>query len=224
MNSFVIKIGELYIKINHEYDLILDMSKDYIVNDFNHIDIDLNDLDVDKYLIDNRPDAAEVLAILESLASHIINYNMILVHGASIEYKGNAYLFMAPSGTGKTTHIRYWKEVLKDVGIINGDKPLIDENGYIYGTPFSGKERWNKPVSYKLSSLIFIVRDSYNHIEKIKTSDALQDLLNSVHLPKDNELKALSLVNTIFSNIPMYKMYCVNDISAAKVCIEEVIK
>lgn len=223
MKSFVIKIGELFIQVNHNYDLILDMSKDYVINTYDHIDVDLNDLDIDKYLIENRPESAEVLAILESLANHVINFNMILVHGASIEYKDKAYLFMAPSGTGKTTHIKHWKEVLNDVGIINGDKPLIDEKGYIYGTPFSGKERWNKPVSYKLDSLIFIVRDSYNHIEKVDSSDVLQDLLNSVHLPKGNELKALSLVNAIFSNISMYKMYCVDDISAAKVCIDEVV-
>ena len=224
MKSFVIKIGELFIQVNHNYDLILDMSKDYVINTYDHIDVDLNDLDIDKYLIENRPESAEVLAILESLANHVINFNMILVHGASIEYKDKAYLFMAPSGTGKTTHIKHWKEVYKDVHIINGDKPIIDDKTYLYGTPWCGKEGWGKPVSYKLDSLIFIERDNYNHIEKVETKDCLNSLLKAIYLPQKNTQKVFDLIDKIFSNVSIYKMYCIDDISAAKVCISEVVK
>lgn len=224
MKSMVCKIANLFINIHYEYDLIHSLCKDYIVSDHDHIDINIEKINIDKYKTENRIEAAEVLAILECLAENIFDYNMLLLHGAAIEYKNKAYLFMAPSGTGKSTHIRYWKEVLKDVHIINGDKPIIDDKAYLYGTPWCGKERWGKPVSFKLDSLIFIERDSHNHIEKLEAKDCLNSLLKAVYLPKKEHERVFDLINKIFSNIPIYKMYCVNDVSAAKVCISEVIK
>ena len=47
------------------------------------------------------------------------------MHGAVIRYKGKAYLFTAPSGTGKTTHIRQWLKKAEGTFVVNGDKPLI---------------------------------------------------------------------------------------------------
>lgn len=224
MKSMVCKIANLFINIHYEYDLIHSLCKDYIVNEYDHIDINIENINIDKYKDENRIEAAEVLAILECLAESIFKYNMLLLHGAAIEYKGKAYLFMAPSGTGKSTHIRHWKEVLKDVHIINGDKPIIDDKAYLYGTPWRGKEGWGKPVSFKLDSLIFIERDSYNHIEKLDIKDCLNSLLKGVYLPNSSSEKVFDLINKIFLNIHVFRMYCIDDISAAKVCISEVIK
>lgn len=223
MKTMVCKIAGLYIKFDYEYDLIHELSEKYIVDNYDHIDICLNNKNIDKYKDDNRIEAAEVLCFLGDLADLLVNYNKILVHGASIEYKDKAYLFMAPSGTGKSTHIKYWKQALNDVHIINGDKPIIDENGYVYGTPWAGKERWNNPISHKLNSLIFIHRDTYNHIEKIDCKDCLDELLNGIYVPNNNINLTLTLINKIFSNVNIYRMYCTNDVSAAEVCIQEIL-
>lgn len=222
MNSIVCKIANLFIKIDYQYDLIHSLCKDYIVSEYDHIDININDYDTSKYISNNKADSAEVLAILESLANKIFDFDMLLLHGAAIEYNNKAYLFMAPSGTGKSTHIKHWKQVLKDVHIINGDKPIIDKNGYLYGTPWCGKEGWGSPISYKLDSLIFIERDAYNHIEKLNKEDCLKNLLNAVYLPKDGNV--FNLINDIFHDVSIYRMYCIDDISAAKVCIDKVVK
>ncbi len=49
------------------------------------------------------------------------------MHGAVVSWKQEGYIFTAPSGTGKTTHVRLWKEHLgPDVEIINGDKPVLE--------------------------------------------------------------------------------------------------
>lgn len=224
MKSMVCKISNLFINIHYEYDLIHTLCKDYIVSDFGHIDINIDNINIDKYKGNNRIEAAEVLGVLEKFAESIFDYNMLLIHGAAIEYNNKAYLFMAPSGTGKSTHIKHWKEVLKDVHIINGDKPIIDDKAYVYGTPWCGKEGWGNPVSYKLDSLIFIERDKFNHIEKLETKNCLNSLLKAVYLPKKEIEKVFDLINKIFINIPIYRMYCIDDTSAAKVCISEVIK
>ena len=223
MSTIVLKIANLNIRVYYQYNLFYELSKKYVLDNYNHVDIELNDIDNNKYLINNKPEVAEVLAILDCFAKHIYDYNMLLVHGAAIEYKNKAYLFMGPSGIGKSTHIKFWKQALDNITIINGDKPVIDDNGFVYGTPWSGKERWNSLVSYKLESLIFIYRDTYNHIEKTNGSDILQDLLNGINLP-EYSAKCFDLVNKAFSGITIYKMFCTNHISAAKLCISEVVR
>ena len=45
------------------------------------------------------------------------------MYGAVISRKGNVYMFTAPSGTGKSTHISLWRKYLGEgVQSINGDK------------------------------------------------------------------------------------------------------
>lgn len=43
-----------------------------------------------------------------------------------LEIDGKAYMFSAPSGTGKSTHAKLWRDCFGDrVTMINDDKPLI---------------------------------------------------------------------------------------------------
>lgn len=83
----------------------------------------------------------------------LLLHKRLFIHTwAAITYKNYAYIFCAPSGTGKTTHISLWKKFLgKDVGIINGDKPFLsfeNENGQnritVCGSPWAGKKLWQK--------------------------------------------------------------------------------
>ena len=53
----------------------------------------------------------------------------LVLHGSAISYKGHGIIFSAPSGTGKSTHARLWKEYFGElVTIINDDKPAIRFN------------------------------------------------------------------------------------------------
>lgn len=96
----------------------------------------------------------ETLAVLRNIANELPQRNRMLVHGAVIQYAGKAYLFMAPSGTGKSTHIMLWQQYLGvGVRVVNGDKPFVhipaaaDESPIAYGTPWAGKEGWQENVS-----------------------------------------------------------------------------
>lgn len=64
------------------------------------------------------------------------------MHGTVVDHNGQAYMFTAPSGTGKTTHAKLWLDNLPDAFIVNGDKPFIiagDEQPKACGTPWAGK-------------------------------------------------------------------------------------
>lgn len=224
MNKFIIKLAKLNIEINCRYDYTFNMCKDYLVKE-NNIDIiaTCNEEDIDKYSEESSKEVGEFIALYESIAKNLTKFNRVLIHGAAIEYNELAYLFLADSGVGKSTHIKLWKDNIAGVTIINGDKPIIDENGYIYGTPWSGKEKWNTNKACKLGGIILLNRDSYNHIEETTYSDNLSDILNRIF--KDSHFaESMTIIDNAFKDIPIYKLGCTVDPDAAKVCFDKVIK
>ena len=86
------------------------------------IEITKTDIDYELSLYPDQPEFyLENLAILRKVMDIlVVKYNAMLFHGSSISYKGKAYVFTAPSGTGKSTHTRLLKELLgEDVPVIS---------------------------------------------------------------------------------------------------------
>ena len=83
-------------------------------------------------------------SLITSICDRMPFYDMFLMHAAVVAVDGVAYIFTAPSGTGKTTHTMLWKKHFGDRAVIvNGDKPLIRLQGgkvYVCSTPWKGKE------------------------------------------------------------------------------------
>lgn len=95
-----------------------------------------------------RPSAEgrlEAIAVCRKIAEAMPARDVLLVHGSCVAVGGSAYLFCAPSGTGKSTHARLWRELLGERALmVNDDKPLVRvaHGGAIaYGTPWDGKHR-----------------------------------------------------------------------------------
>ena len=91
----------------------------------------------------------------------ILKYNAIFLHSSAILYKGKAYLFSADSGVGKSTHTKLWikKFGAENEQIINDDKPIIrfiDNDWYVYGSPFDGGTGININIRAKLGGIIFL--------------------------------------------------------------------
>ena len=90
----------------------------------------------------------ETLAVYRKLAQLLVQDDILLMHGAVVAVDGQAYLFTAKSGTGKTTHTRLWMQQFGDRAVmVNGDKPLLhitNEGVTVYGTPWDGKGRQPK--------------------------------------------------------------------------------
>ena len=102
------------------------------------------------------------LALLRQLAEKGPAVGRFLMHAAVLEYDGRAYAFTASSGTGKSTHLQLWRRTLGNaVQAVNGDKPLLyasDAEVMACGTPWSGKEGWQRNVCVPLGGLCFISR------------------------------------------------------------------
>jgi len=144
----------------------------------------------------------------------MLQYGGFMLHSSAVIMDGKAYLFSAPSGTGKSTHTGLWQKVFGDrAQILNDDKPAIRafENGvFAYGTPWSGKTDMNINVKAPIAGICFIERSEKNWIKKIDTNSALSGLLNQTIRPFEMKNMDLLLghIEKVLMSVPVYKMGC----------------
>ena len=217
--NFIVKLADICIEINSVYPELKNFLKDYLVSDTTpdfSITINEDEILAEREATSDKQFSStylETLATLRKLAEILPSYNRILMHGASISYHGQAYLFTAPSGTGKSTHIRLWKKYLgDDVKIVNGDKPFISLDGEpsIYGSPWAGKENWHRNCCMPLKGICFVQRGTKNSIRNIEPFECLALLFKQVYLPSSAEAAGLTLelVDALTKKVPLYLLTC----------------
>ena len=60
------------------------------------------------------------------IADLLAEQDVLMLHGSTVAVDGEAYLFTAPCGTGKSTHTRSWMTLFGDRAImVNDDKPFL---------------------------------------------------------------------------------------------------
>lgn len=145
----------------------------------------------------------------------LLDFDGCMLHSSAVVVDGYAYLFSADSGTGKSTHTRQW---LKHFGerayIINDDKPAlrcIDNQWYVYGTPWSGKTDLNVNACVKLGAIVFLERAEDNWIENISAAEAVPKFFKQTIRKLGTVEKmdmALNAIERVLSQNPVYKMGC----------------
>ncbi len=168
----------------------------------------------------------ETLAIYRKLCDRLIERGVLLFHSSAVEADGKAYLFTAPSGTGKSTHARLWKEVYgARVRIINDDKPLLrfgDKGAAVYGTPWDGKHRLSENVSAPLGGICVLERGEQNAIKRLAPAEALPHLLRQIYRPENAEgaARMTELAIRLAAETPCFALTCNMDAEAARVAFE----
>lgn len=171
----------------------------------------------------------ETLALLRKVSNTLIRYDTLLFHGSAIAYGGKAYVFTAPSGTGKTTHTRLWLKALPESYVLNGDKPFlrIEENRVLAcGSPWRGKENYGVNEMLPLEAICILEQDSSNHIEQVPCSSALGALIRQTYRPADPSLlvRSIQLIGNVAQNIRLYHLGCNMDPEAALVSSKAMIR
>lgn len=236
--DFKIKLAEKVIEIKDCDPRTKAFYKDYLTEDtVPDLSISLTGEDIPNSQVEAEAQTysaqyLETLTVLRKIAEEFPSYNRFLMHGAAISFRDKAYLFTAPSGTGKSTHIRLWKKYLKaEVDIINGDKPILsiektpDEKRTevrIYGTPWAGKEGWQKNRSAALHGICFINQSDKNTICPLKPEECLNMLIRQIYLPADPTAAGLtlSLMDALVQQIPLYMLHCNISEEAVKCSME----
>lgn len=221
----VYKIADLNIKIECNGNYLKTLLNDYISDSKSYdfeVAVTKEDIENERIIADGFTDEMyESSAVLRKISTKILaDYNGVLFHGAVIEYKSRAYLFSAPSGTGKTTHIMLWKKALKDeVTIVNGDKPfvrIIDGVPIVYGSPWRGKENLGANVSNRLDAIVFVNRCERNFARPLSPDESLFRLLSSTAYPKTafGKLRVIEILEKISGKIKFVDLFCNTDDNA----------
>ena len=150
-------------------------------------------------------------------------------HASALSLDGEAYLFSAPSGTGKSTHAALWKQRFGErVEIINDDKPALRIEGgrcYVYGTPWSGKAWINRNVKAPLKALVFLKRGSANAMRRLDPREALARVLEQslCMLTTGEQMGQMcDILDTVLKTAPVYELTCTIDEQAAQLVYDTV--
>lgn len=155
----------------------------------------------------------EQLALYRKIAEGLLPHGILLFHGSALAVDGKAYLFTAPSGTGKSTHRRLWQERFgQRAVVINDDKPLLafTQSGiFVYGTPYGGKERLQCNGSAPLAGLACLYQAPENTIRRLSYGEAFPQLLNQTYRPADPQglIQAMDLVDRL-CQLPVFSLGC----------------
>lgn len=228
MNSITVKLAEIPIEIKSDSIYMQDLCRLYLSDEAPLFSVNTNKETVEAQMncAEEKTsfEYAESLCFYREIAEKLPLYNRVIFHSAAIEYGGKAYLFTAPSGTGKSTHISLWREFFKDkVRVINGDKPILmqTDNGFkVYGTPYAGKENWHNNISVPLAAICIISQGKENSISSLKSNQFIK-LFQQTYRPKNKESmqKTINIVKKL-CEVPCYALSCDISRQALKVSYE----
>ena len=172
----------------------------------------------------------ELTALQRKLAEYMFERNVLVFHGSVVAVDGQAYLFTAKSGTGKSTHTRFWRETFGDRAVmINDDKPFLrlTENGVLaYGSPWNGKHGLGTNICLPLKAICILERGEENKIQSISGQEASAMLFQQSNRPVDMRKMPLymSLIDKLSKQTAFYRMQCTLDPDAARVAYETMSK
>ena len=149
-------------------------------------------------------------------------FGAVVFHSSFIEYNGEAILFTAPCGTGKSTQADLW-EKFRNAEIINGDKSLLyvkDGVCCASGLPFSGSSGICKNKKMPVKAVVRLSQAKVNTISRLSGFGAYkavyegcyQSAITSVH----NRV-AGDIAEKFAVTVPVLSLACLPDSTAVDV-------
>lgn len=224
-------IADLCVSYDSLYPMLRERSEKYRIEESATPDLSLS---VTKAQIDGIREATpllddetrEYMLIGKFFYENLPLFGGMMLHASAVVVDSEAYLFSAPSGTGKSTHTSLWLRYFGDRAyILNDDKPAIrlkDGKVYAYGTPYSGKFDISRNIGVPLKGIAFVERSETNFVERMDAKKAMYSILNQTARPAAPQkyMRLLKVLDGILKNVPVYTLHCNMELEAAKVAYE----
>lgn len=242
MASGVYLLGGVAIRIESIFDDVQQMCMDYRTNAAPEVIVSITLADIEEEgrlsdqerMLEGLPEYhfeqpyLETLAVYRKIATALLSRSVMLIHGSVIAVDGEGYLFTALSGTGKSTHVRLWRELFGDRAVmVNDDKPLVRVSGearpLVFGTPWDGKHHLSNNIAVPLRAIVILERGEENEIHAISAEEAFPTLLQQSFRPEDDPaltIQALQLLSQLSQQVGLYRLYCNMNPEAARVAYE----
>jgi hypothetical protein len=156
----------------------------------------------------------ETLAIARKFCIKASVYGVLLFHSSAIAVDGKAYLFTAPSGTGKSTHTRLWRKMLGERAVmVNDDKPFVrfvDGKPCVYGSPWNGKHRLDSNISVPIAGICFLEQAPENEICRVSAKECFPRLCKQIFYSSKEKTfeRIITLAGKLASSVPFYRLKC----------------
>lgn len=183
--------------------------------DFSHLVCYMNTTDYDR--LDYLGSLLRLVPIRRVLQHH----GVLFLHAAQIALGTTGILFSAPSGTGKTTQARLWRDA-RDARIICNDRTLI-RDGRTYGFPIDGSEPVGSGEVNDLGALVLLEQSKVNSVQRLGGANALVRLMPQVVMDTwdpESRFLAAEQLTALIQSAPVYLLRCTPDTDAVA-CLEQ---
>ena len=214
----IYRIADLTIEFEPYITSLAELAEPYKIRDDTpdiKIELTRDDIQREKEIFTDASKASLIYtAIYRKICTKILDFDAFVFHSSAVVLDGEAYLFTAISGTGKSTHTSLWLKHFGDRAfIINDDKPIVrfvDGQYRVYGTPWCGKDGINRNTSAPIKAVCFLHRGKTNSIKPKSSEDALVPILNQAYRPLDEEysIKFFNQLDRFMKNVSFYDLYC----------------
>ena len=152
----------------------------------------------------------------------------LMVHASVVRCQGKGYMFLGKSGTGKSTHTGLWLKNFDDAVLLNDDNPVvrvIDDQVFIYGTPWSGKTPCYKNESVPLNGFVRLSQAPYNKISRLNPLPAYAALMPScscMRWDRESVDRLHATVEKVVRKVAGWHLECLPDDAAAVLCRDNI--
>ncbi|MCR5520078.1 MAG: hypothetical protein K6F21_07070 [Bacteroidales bacterium] len=163
-------------------------------------------------------------ALMLMFAFRTAGMSTLEMHASVIVNGGRAYLWLATSGTGKSTHSSLWLKHVPGSHLLNDDNPIVRvmEDGHVevFGSPWSGKTPCYRNEHYPAGAFTRIRRADHNAISRLNNFEAYALIYSSSsgfkfdpHMGDDLHATFEKVVGAS----PCFVLDCLPDADAARV-------
>lgn len=175
------------------------------------------------YALERFKDAFDVGSVFRHAPIHhlLLQKDAIIIHGSYIIVNGEAIIFSAPSGTGKSTQAELWRKH-RSARIINGDRVLIrrSENGFTAGgIYYSGTSGICENVTAPIRAIALISQARQSTAEKCRGAEAFRRLLRESAYStafENDPADIAALLADVVNGVDIVKLACLPGESAVK--------
>lgn len=135
--------------------------------------------------------------------------------------QGDAVLFTAPSGTGKSTQAALWEQ-FGGGDTLNGDRSIlrrVDGVWTAFGSPFAGTSGIFRNESAPVRALVVLRQAPENTIRRMSAPEAFRAVYSESLLPRwhhEAHQRVIEMIMAIISEVPVYLLACTPDERAVR--------
>lgn len=154
-----------------------------------------------------------VFTSLFSLERRMIAHDALILHSSYTRCKGQAILFSAPSGTGKSTQAGLWEQY-RNARQINGDRSLlrrIDGVWHACGWPVCGSSEICHNEDAPIQAIVMLSQSDGNEIRRLSPMQAFSQLYSQITVnrwSRDFQTRAMDLIEELIRDVPVYHLAC----------------